>query len=87
MEERQLLTLSVSAGRNMTHGNFSELRNSGFSVNDENEPVPENIHVATTSNAVANTGIDRNYIAAEDWGFDGVDQWRTYGGGFFLPQN
>ena len=39
-EERQLLPLSVSAGRNMTRDNFLELRNSGFTVDDDNEPVP-----------------------------------------------
>ena len=29
--------------------------------------------VATTVNTVAETDIDRNFITAEDWGFDGVD--------------
>ena len=69
----------------MTRDNFSELRNAGFTVEDDNETVPDNIPVASTVNAVANTSIDRNDIAAEDWGFYGVDQWRTSGGGFFLP--
>ena len=82
-----MLTLSVSAGRNMTRDNVLELRNSGFAVNDDNEPVPENIPVATTADAVAGTVIDRNSIAAKDWVFDGVDQWRTSGGGVFLPPN
>ena len=68
----------------MTRDEFLELRNSGFAVNDDNEPVPENIPVATTVDAVANTAIDRNDIAADDLGLDGVDQWRTYGSGFFL---
>ena len=54
---------------------------------DDNEPIPENISVATTANAVVDTAIDRNAIAAEDWGFDGVDKWRISGGGVFLPQN
>ena len=62
-----------------------ELRNSGFAVDDDNETVPENIPVATTVDAVANTVIGRNAVAAEDWGFDGVDQWRTSGGGAFSP--
>ena len=84
-EERQLLPLSVSTGRNLTRDNVLELRNAGFAVNDENEPVPENIPVATTVDSVTDTDIDRNQIAAEDWGFYGVDQWRTSGGGFFLP--
>ena len=35
-EERQLLPISVSAGRNMTRNNFLELRNSGFPVDDKN---------------------------------------------------
>ena len=84
-EERKLLPLSVSAGRNMTRDDFLELRNARFTVDDNNEPVPENIPVATTVDAVADTAIDRNTIAAEDWGFDGVYQWRTSGGGFFSP--
>ena len=66
---------------------FLELRNSGFAVDDDNEPVPENIPVATTVDAVTGTAIDRNAIAAEDWGFDGVDQWRTSGSGGFIPLN
>ena len=80
-----MLLLSVSAGRNMTRDDFLELRNGGFAVDDENEPVPENIPVATTANAFSNTSIDRNAIAAEDWGFDGVYHWITSGGGFFSP--
>ena len=48
-----------------------------------NEPVPENISVAAIFNAVADTAIDMNAIAAEDWGFDGLDQCRTSGGGVF----
>ena len=69
----------------MTRDNFSELRNAVFAVDNENEPVTENITVATTVNAFSDTDIDRNAIAAEDWGFDGVDQWRTSGGGVFSP--
>ena len=69
----------------MTRDNFSELRNAGFAVYDDNEPVPDNIPVATTVNAFADTAIDRNAIAAEDWGFGGVDKWRTSGGGVFSP--
>ena len=80
-----MLHLSVSAGKNMTRDNFSELRNAGFTVNDENKPVPENIPVATTVDAVTNNSIDRNAISAEDWGFDGVGQSRTSGGGVFSP--
>ena len=87
LEEMQLLPLSVSAGRNMTCDNFLELRSSGFAVNDDNELVPENIPVATTVDAVSNTPIYRNAISADGWGFGGVDQWRTSGGGVFLPQN
>ena len=55
----QLLPLSVSAGQNMTRDNFFELRNVGFAVDDKNKPVPENIHVADTVNAVANTTIEK----------------------------
>ena len=51
----------------------------------KNEPVPENIPVATTVDNVTYTAIDRNAIAAEDWGFGGVDKWRTSGGGVFSP--
>ena len=83
----QLLIISVSAGRNIICDNFLELMNAGFAFNDNNKPVPENISVATTFDAVTNTSIDRNSIAAEDWGFDGVDQCRTSGGGVFLPSN
>ena len=86
-DKRQLLSISVSAGRNMTYDDFSELRNAGFAVDDDNAPVPENIPVATTVDTVSNTAINRNIIAAEDWGFDGVDKWRTSGGGVFLPKN
>ena len=63
------------------------LRNAGFAVDDNNEPVPENMHVATTVYTVADTIIDRNSIAVEDWGFDDIDQWRTSDGGVFLPPN
>ena len=83
----QLLPLSVSAGKNMTHDNFLELRNYGFAVSCNNEPVPENITVATIVDTVAKTAVYRNAIAAEDWGFDVVDKWRTSGGGVFLPPN
>ena len=69
----------------MTRDNFLEIRNAGFAVDDKNEPVPDNIPVATTFNAVANTSIDKNTIDAEDWFFYGVDQWRTSSGGFFPP--
>ena len=69
----------------MTRDDFLELRNARFAVDDDNEPVPENIPVATNVDAVADTAIDRNTIAAEDWGFDGVDQWRTSGGECFSP--
>ena len=86
-EERELIPLSVSAGRNMTRDNFSELRNSGFVVDDNNEPVPENIPVDTTVDAVSDTDIDRNFIASKDWVFGGVDQRRTSGAGVFLPPN
>ena len=86
-EERQLIPPSVRTGENMTHDNFLDLSNAGFPVYDDIEPVPENISVATTVNTVADNAIDRNVITAEDWGFDGVDQWRTYGGGVFLPPN
>ena len=86
-EESQLLPLSVSAGRNMTCDNVLDLSNSGFAVDGENQPVPENIPLATTANAVANTSIDRNVISAEDWGFGGVGWWRTSGCGVFLPPN
>ena len=85
-EERKLLPLSVSAGRNMTRDNFLELRNARFTVDDNNEPVPENIPVATTVDAVADTAIDRNTIDAEDWGFDCVDQWRTSGSECFFSR-
>ena len=71
----------------MTRDDFLELRNSILAVDDDNEPVPENITVATTVDAVANTAIDINTIYAEDWGFGGVDQYRTSGGGVFLPPN
>ena len=57
----------------MTHDDYSELRNDWFAVDDDNGPVPENIPVATTTDAVVDTAFDRNTIAAEDWGFDGVD--------------
>ena len=61
-----MLLLSVSAGRNMTREIFSKLRNAGFAVDDKNEPVPENIPVATTADAVSATDIDRNALADED---------------------
>ena len=60
-----MLPISVSAGENMTRDDFSELSNSRFSVDDGNEPVPENIHIATTADAVSDTAIDRNTIAAD----------------------
>ena len=82
-----MLPLSSSAGKTMTRDNFLELRNSGFAVDDDNEPVPENISVATTVDAVADTAIDINAISDEDWGLDGVDQWRTSGGGVFILPN
>ena len=50
-----------------------DLRNSGFAVDDNNEPVPENMHVATTVYTVADTVIDRNSIAVEDWEFDDMN--------------
>ena len=59
----------------------------GFAVDDNSEPVPDNIPVATTVDAVSDTAIDRKSIAVEDWVFDGVYQWRTSGGGVFLPPN
>ena len=82
-----MLPLSVSAGRNMTRDNFLEVRNDGFTVKDKNEPLPENITVATTVDAVTNTDIYRNAIASDYWGFDDVDQWRTSGAGVFLLPN
>ena len=71
----------------MTRDKFLELRNVGFAVNDNNEPVPQNIYVATTVDDVSNTALDRNDIAAEYWGFDGFGQWRTSGIGVFLQKN
>ena len=73
--------------RIVTHNFTNDNLTNGKSlvINDYNEPVPDNIPVATTVDDVADTAIDINDIAAEDWGFDGVDQWRTSGGGFFLP--
>ena len=82
-----MLPLSVSAGRNMTRDNFLELRNSELAVDDNNEPIPENIPVDTIVYTVSDTTIYRNATAAEDLGLDGVDQWRTSGGGVFLPPN
>ena len=61
--------------------------NAGFVVDDYNEPVPDNIHVATDVNAVAETDIGINAIVAKYWVFYGVDQWRTSGGGVFLQPN
>ena len=58
----------------MTRNIFLELRNSGFVVDDDNEPVSENTLVATTVNSIANIVIGINSISAEYWGFDGVDQ-------------
>ena len=84
-EERQLLPLSVRAGQNMTRDDFLELKNAGFAVDNDNEPVFENIPVDTTVDAVADNAIDRNAIAAEDWGFYGIYQWRTSDGGVFSP--
>ena len=68
-----MLPLSVSNGQNMTRDNVLELRNAGFAVDDDNEPVPENIPLSTTVGSVSNTDIERNTIDNEDWGFDGVD--------------
>ena len=82
-----MLPLSVSAEQNMTRDHFLELRNARFAVDDDNEPVHENISVATTVNAVANTTIDRNNITSYYLGVDGVALWRTSGGGVFLPPN
>ena len=64
---------SVSAGGNMTRDNVSDIRNSGFAVDDDNEPIPENIPVATTVDAVTDTAIYRNAIADENWVFVGVN--------------
>ena len=69
-----MLPISVSAGKNITHDNFLDLRNAGFTVYDNNEPVTENIPVATTVDAAADTDIEIKVIVVEDWGFDGVDQ-------------
>ena len=80
-----MLPLSVSAGQNITRDNFLEIRNARFAVDNNDEPVPDNIPVANTVDAFANTAIDRNAIAAEYWEFGGVDQWRTSGGGIFSP--
>ena len=80
-----MLPLSVSAGQNMKSDNFLVLGNDVFAVNDNNEPVPENIPVATTVDAFTNTAIDRNAITAENWVFDGVDRWRTSDSGVFSP--
>ena len=66
---------------------FLELRKSGFVVHDYNEPITENIYVTTTDDAISDTAIDRKSIAAENCGFDGVNQWRTSGGGVFVPPN
>ena len=82
-----MLLLTISAGKNMTRDNFSGPRNAGFAVNDNNEPVLENIHVDITVDSVADTAIDINTISSEDWRFDVVDQWITSGGGVFLPPN
>ena len=71
----------------MTRDDFLELRNSGFKVDDDNKPVPDNIPVATTSDAFIGTDIYRNTIVAEYWGFDVVYQWITSGGGVFLLPN
>ena len=71
----------------MTCDNVLELSNDGFAVDDDNEPIPESIPVSTTVNAVSDTAIDINSISAEDWGFDGVDQWRISGGGVFPSSN
>ena len=67
----------------MTREKFLGIRNSGIAVDDDNEHVPDNITVATTVENVSNTAIDRNVIAAADWGFDGVDQRRKSGSGVF----
>ena len=80
-----MLPLSVSAEGNMTRDDLLELRNARFAVDDNNEPIHDIISVATTVDAVADTVIERNSIAAEDWVFDGVDQWKTSTGGVFYP--
>ena len=77
LEEMQLLPLGVSAGRNMIGDIFLELSNARFKVDDKNEPVPENIPVSTTVDSAGDTVIDRNAIAAEDWGFYGVSEVNT----------
>ena len=71
----------------MTRDNILEIRNAGFTVDDNNEHVPENIPVDTTVDSVEDTAIDRNAIAAEYWGFYGVDQWITSGCGVSPPPN
>ena len=71
----------------MTCEYFWELRNAGFTIDDNNEPVPEKIPVAITVDAVDNTAIEKDAIDSEDWGFDGVYQWRKSGGGVFIPLN
>ena len=48
----------------MTRDDFLYLSNAGLAVNDNNEPVPENISVTTTFDAVTNTNIERNAITA-----------------------
>ena len=58
----------------MTCDNFLELRDSGFAVDDNNEPITEKIPVTAIVDAIAHTAIDRKSISAEGWGFDDVDQ-------------
>ena len=58
-DERQLLPLSFSAGQNMTGENCLDQSNAGFTVDENNEPVTENISVAITVDAVDNTTIDK----------------------------
>ena len=49
----------------MTCDNFLELRDSGFAVDDNNEPITEKIPVTATVDAIADTAIDRKSISAE----------------------
>ena len=62
-EERKFFPLSIRARQNITSEIFSELSNAGFAVDEDNESVPENIHVAITVDSVADTAIERNAIA------------------------
>ena len=49
----------------MTCDDFSELRKARFVVDDDNEPVPENVPVTTTADAVSGNVIERNDVTAE----------------------